>query len=93
MDIIFIREPIIGILTLLIALLDIAAACLAKKHLKLPSKIVTAIDLVLHAACLTLIMLYGGGYEGCLILVLLSGVITLALSPRPSQNDDSEVKL
>ncbi len=93
MGFIFIKEPIIAILSIIIALLDFAAAYSARKQFKITSIIITAVNIILHIVCLSLIMLYGGGYENALILVLLSCVITLAVSPKPKKNNDSGVEL
>ncbi len=91
-DLIFIKEPIVGIFAAAIILLNLAMGVFRRK---LPSGVLaisTAVSILLHTVCLTLIFLLGGGYEAALIVVLSSAVITLAFSPRPTAFNDSEVE-
>ena len=85
MDMIYTQYPLFLLFPILLVLWQIVTMCIKKK---LPGKAVlewifTGISAIGHAAAIVLILLNGGKMEDVLVLVLLTGFVTLLLCEKP----------
>lgn len=81
MDSIFLTKPVL----LLIPIIILALHVLSWK-LKSPLWL-TAVNAVVHAAGISVILLFGGEMADALVLVLISGFAALLLSPLPAKKE------
>ena len=97
MDMLYYEQPVFVLFPILLSVWQIAVYFIKKKiHFSyLGDLIVSCICVVGHAAAITVILMNGGTFYHTLLLVLLSGVISLFLSPKantPVNKTDEEDK-
>lgn len=90
MDLIYISKPLFVLFPLLLVAWQVFLFLLKKKTTlsSLAEVILTGIGALGHAAAITVILLYGGTLSDVLVLVLLSGAVSLLLSPTPNKEEE-----
>ena len=90
MDSIYISKPLFVLFVLLLVAWQIFLYFLKKKTTlsSLVEIILTGIGVLAHAVAITVILLFGGTLSDALVLVLLSGAVSLALSPTPRHKEE-----
>lgn len=90
MDLIYISKPLFVLFPLLLVAWQIFLVFLKKKATlsSLVEIILTIIGVLAHAVAITVILLFGGTLSDALVLVLLSGAVSLALSPTPKPKEE-----
>ena len=90
MDMLYYKQPIFLLFPIALLSWQIVVCCLKKKK-----SFSSAIDLILsgagvtaHAAAITVILMNSGTLSDALLLVLLSGALSLFLSPKPNVKED-----
>lgn len=79
MDSVYFGKPLLLLVPLVLLLLLVLL-----RILKMPGWL-TAVTAAAHAAGITVLLLSGGDMTDVLVLVLVSGLVTLLLSPVPAQ--------
>ena len=92
MDMIYFEQPLFVLFPLLLLALQIFTFLLNKKRKPsaLLNTILADIGVLGHAVAITLILLFGGTLSDVLVLVLLSGGLSLALSPNPNGKEEDK---
>lgn len=90
MDLIYIAKPLFVLFPLLLVAWQVFLFLLRKKNTlsSLTEVILTGIGALAHAAAITVILLYSGTLSDVLVLVLLSGAVSLLLSPTPNKEEE-----
>ena len=90
MDLIYIAKPLFVLFPLLLVAWQVFLFLLRKKNTlsSLTEVILTGIGALGHAAAITVILLYSGTLSDVLVLVLLSGAVSLLLSPTPNKEEE-----
>lgn len=94
MDTIYLKQPIFLLLPILLSLFQIIIYFLSRNDVVSPfvNKMLTYVCVAAHAAAISLILLLGGTLYDALILVLISALLSLLLSPEPDKSDKGEEK-
>lgn len=86
---IYIERPVFALFPLLLLLWQVVLYVL-RKHGRcsaLVDTLLTGVGAVGHAVAITTILLSGGALADVLLLVLCSGALALALSPKPTKEE------
>ncbi len=89
---IYVERPVFALFPLALLLWQVLVFVL-RKHVRFPSLVdtlLTGVGLVGHAAAVSVILLGGGALSDALLLVLGSGTLALALSPKPLTADETK---
>ncbi len=86
MDMVYFEKPVFILFPILLLAWQILVYFINKKikALDLANLIFNGIGIVAHAIAITVILMNGGSLSDVLLLVLLSGVFSLLLSPKPN---------
>lgn len=90
MDLIYISKPLFVLFPLLLTAWQVFLFFI-KKNRSLSALLeimLASIGVVGHAVAITVILLYGGTLSDALVLVLLSGAVALALSPKQEKEEE-----
>ncbi len=90
MDMIYFEQPLFVLFPVLLLALQIFTFLLNKKRKlsALLNTILAGIGVLGHAVAITLILLFGGTLSDVLVLVLLTGALSLVLSPNPKEKGE-----
>ena len=88
MDTLYYEQPVFLLFPIVLSLWQILAYILKKKihFVGFCNLIFSGISVIGHAAAITIIFINGGTLYDALLLVLLSSVISLFLSPKENQS-------
>lgn len=88
MDTLYYEQPIFLLFPIVLSLWQILAYILKNKihFVSFCNLIFSGISVIGHAAAITVILMNGGTLYDALLLCLLSGVISLFLSPKENQH-------
>ena len=91
---IYLKQPFFLLLPILLSLFQIIIYFLSKKGTVSPfiKKLLTYACVAAHAVAISLTLLLGGTLYDALILVLISALLSLLLSPEPDKSDKGEEK-
>ena len=83
---IYVERPLFAVLPLVLVLWQVAVYAFGKRKplTGMLAFIGVGVAVVGHAAAITVILLMGGTLSDALLLVLLSGVVSLVLSEKPT---------
>lgn len=92
MDMVYYNQPVFLLFPILLIFWQFFVYWLKKKIQISPlaDTILASIGVVGHAAAITVILLNGGTLSDALILVLLSGTVSLFLSPKPNKTANNQ---
>ncbi|MBO5020998.1 MAG: hypothetical protein J6D52_10080 [Clostridia bacterium] len=87
MDMVYFERPVFVLFPILLLLWQLLTYWLNKKTQISPLTdiVLTSIGVIGHAAAITVILLGGGTLSDALLLVLLSGSLSMFLSPKPNK--------
>jgi hypothetical protein len=90
MDLIYISKPLFILFPLFLVAWQVFLYFLKKKTTlsSLAEIILSGVGVVGHAVAITVILLGGGTLSDALVLVLLSGAVSLALSPKQAKEEE-----
>jgi len=94
MDMIYLEKPVLLLLPVLLLFWQILSHFLIPKlsAIRFAESVCTGIGILAHAVSITILLFAGSSLQDVLILVLLSGTVTLALCPKPETGTDKEDK-
>ncbi len=89
---IYVERPVFALFPLVLLLWQAVLYVLRKhvRHSALVDTLLTGVGAVGHAVAIAVILLSGGALTDVLLLVLGSGALTLALSPKPPAADKTK---
>lgn len=90
MDMVYYEQPVLLLFPILLLLWQVFGFLLKKKVQLSPLADIAlaGVGVVGHAVAISVVFLSGGTLSDTLLLVLLSGTLSLALSPKPNTADD-----
>ena len=90
MDMIYFEQPIFVLFPVFLIAWQLFLYFLNKKTAvaPIPQIILTGIGVVAHTVAITVILLFGGTLSDVLVLVLLTGALSLVLSPNPKEKGE-----
>jgi ABC-type enterobactin transport system permease subunit len=90
MDMIYFEQPLFVLFPVFLIFWQLFLYFLNKKTTvaPIPQIILTGIGVVAHAVAITVILLFGGTLSDVLVLVLLTGSLSLVLSPNPKEKGE-----
>ena len=90
MDMIYFEHPLFVLFPILLLSLQVLSFLLKKKRQISPTldTVLAGIGVVGHAVAITVILLNGGTLSDVLVLVLLTGALSLLLSPTQKEKEE-----
>ncbi len=93
MDAIYFEKPILLVIPIVLLIWQAVSHFIFKKSgTKTLTHILSGVNAALHAIGLSIIMISGGTLEDALVLVLASGLLTIALCPVPASETEETNK-
>lgn len=86
---IYVEQPVFALIPLFLLLWQVAVYAL-RKHVPFSAlfdTLLTGVGAVGHAVAIAVILLSGGTLSDALLLVLCTGALALALSPKPTKEE------
>ena len=92
MDMLYLKQPLFLLFPIVLVFWQLLTYYLKIKiHISLKTEFfLTVIGVLLHTISITVILLNNGSLSDVLLLVLLSGVLSLLLSPKPNKTKVEE---